>query len=86
MYLCLAVYAKDGGLPPNYAKATVKIKVLDVNDNAPVFGRLYYSIDVPENLEALPLFTLRATDLDAGKGGKISYIIAGVTSFEGPVS
>lgn len=80
-FLCLAVYAKDGGLPPNFAKATVRIKVLDVNDNAPVFGQLYYSIDVPENLEALPLFTLRATDLDTGKEGKISYRIAGVTLF-----
>ncbi|MEQ2244133.1 hypothetical protein ILYODFUR_014045 [Ilyodon furcidens] len=75
-YYSLTVYAKDGGLPPNYAKATVKIKVLDVNDNAPVFGRLYYSIEVPENLEALPLFTLKATDPDAGDSGQISYRIA----------
>ncbi|XP_017271790.1 protocadherin-16 [Kryptolebias marmoratus] len=75
-FYAVTVYAKDGGLPPNYAKATVRIKILDVNDNAPVFGRLYYSIDVPENLEALPLFTLKATDLDAGKGGKINYRIA----------
>lgn len=81
MFFCLAVYAKDGGLPPNYAKATVRIKVLDVNDNAPVFGQLYYSTDVPENLEALPLFTLGATDLDTGKGGKISYRIAGASLF-----
>lgn len=77
----LTVYAKDGGLPANYAKATVKIKVLDVNDNAPVFGRLYYSIEVPENLDALPLFTLKATDPDAGDSGEISYRITGVTMY-----
>ncbi|XP_027901341.1 protocadherin-16-like [Xiphophorus couchianus] len=71
----VTVYAKDGGLPPNYAKATVKIKVLDVNDNAPVFGRLYYSIEVPENLDSLPLFTLKATDPDTGDSGEISYRI-----------
>ncbi|KAM4566806.1 protocadherin-16-like isoform 1-T2 [Odontesthes bonariensis] len=75
-YYAVTVYAKDGGLPPNYAKATVRIKVLDVNDNAPVFGRLYYTIEVPENLEALPLFTLRATDPDAGESGEINYRIA----------
>lgn len=71
------MYAKDGGLPPNYAKATVRIRVLDENDNAPHFGRLFYSIEVPENLEALPLFTLRATDKDAGVSGEISYKISG---------
>uniref|UniRef100_A0AAX7TEQ5 Protocadherin-16 n=1 Tax=Astatotilapia calliptera TaxID=8154 RepID=A0AAX7TEQ5_ASTCA len=80
-YYTVTVSAKDGGLPPNYAKATVRIKVTDVNDNAPVFGRLYYSIEVPENLEALPLFTLRATDQDAGDNGRINYkITAGDSS------
>nr|XP_020468749.1 protocadherin-16-like [Monopterus albus] len=74
-YYTVTVYAKDGGLPPNYAKATVRIRVLDENDNPPVFGRLYYSIEVPENLEALPLFTLRATDPDAGVSGDINYRI-----------
>ncbi|KAM6933427.1 protocadherin-16-like [Xenentodon cancila] len=73
----LTVYVKDGGLPPNYAKATVRIKVLDVNDNAPVFGRHYYSVEVPENMETLPLFTLRATDPDMGDSGEITYRIAG---------
>lgn len=73
----LAVYAKDSGLPPNYARATVRIRVLDENDNPPVFGRLYYSIEVPENLEALPLFTLRATDPDAGDSGDMIYRITG---------
>lgn len=80
-FYVLSVYAKDGGLPPNYAKATVRIKVLDVNDNTPVFGRLYYSIEVPENLEASPLFTLRATDPDAGDSGGISYRISGENWF-----
>lgn len=75
----LTVYAKDGGLPPNYAKATVRIQVLDENDNAPSFGRLYHNIEVPENLEASQLFTLRATDKDAEESGAISYKITGWT-------
>ncbi|XP_051253122.1 protocadherin-16-like [Dicentrarchus labrax] len=74
-YYTVTVYAKDGGLPPNYAKTTVRIRVLDENDNAPFFGRLYYSIEVPENLEALPLFTLRATDQDVGDSGEMTYKI-----------
>lgn len=76
-----SVYAKDGGLPPNYAKATVRIRVLDENDNAPVFGRLYYSIEVPENLDALLLFTLRATDQDEGDNGEMNYRISGEDLF-----
>ncbi|XP_077397746.1 protocadherin-16-like [Festucalex cinctus] len=74
-YYTVTVYAKDEGLPPNYAKATVRVHVLDENDNAPVFGRQYYSIEVPENMESRVLFTLRATDQDAGDGGKINYRI-----------
>ncbi|XP_063060967.1 protocadherin-16 [Engraulis encrasicolus] len=74
-YYSLTVYAKDGGLPPNYAKASVKITVLDENDNSPVFGRVYYSLEVPENQEPVALFTLRATDQDSGDSGEITYKI-----------
>lgn len=51
--------------------------MLDENDNTPYFGRLYYSIEVPENLEAMPLFTLRANDQDSGESGIINYKITG---------
>ncbi|XP_030634016.1 protocadherin-16 [Chanos chanos] len=71
----LTVYAKDGGLPPNFAKATVHITVEDVNDNRPVFGRMYYSLEVPENEEPVALFTLRATDPDSGHRGVVQYRI-----------
>ncbi|XP_076832352.1 protocadherin-16 [Brachyhypopomus gauderio] len=72
----VTVYAKDGGFPANFAKATVRIAVLDQNDNRPVFGRVYYSLEVPENQEPVTLFTLRATDLDAGASGLVQYKIA----------
>ncbi|XP_036816974.1 protocadherin-16 [Oncorhynchus mykiss] len=71
----LTVYARDGGVPPNFARASVRIRMLDENDNAPTFSRLYYSLDVPENMEAVELFTLRATDLDAGDSGEMTYKI-----------
>ncbi|KAG7471220.1 hypothetical protein MATL_G00122070 [Megalops atlanticus] len=74
----LTVYAKDGGLPPNFAKATVRITVLDENDNSPAFGKPHFSLEVPENLEPVELFTLRATDQDAGDSGEVEYrIVAG---------
>uniref|UniRef100_A0A671L6B0 Protocadherin-16 n=1 Tax=Sinocyclocheilus anshuiensis TaxID=1608454 RepID=A0A671L6B0_9TELE len=35
----VTVYARDGGSPPNFAKTTVRVTVLDENDNRPAFGR-----------------------------------------------
>ncbi|XP_061073015.1 protocadherin-16 [Conger conger] len=71
----VTVYAKDGGLPPNFAKATVRIAVLDENDNAPAFGRHHYALEVPENLGPVELFTLRARDQDTGTSGEVEYRI-----------
>uniref|UniRef100_W5KLY4 Protocadherin-16 n=1 Tax=Astyanax mexicanus TaxID=7994 RepID=W5KLY4_ASTMX len=71
----VTVYAKDGGMPPNFAKATVHITVLDENDNAPVFGRLQYSLELPENLEPVELFIIKATDQDSGDSGHLEYRI-----------
>ncbi|KAF7700324.1 protocadherin-16 [Silurus meridionalis] len=71
----VTVYGKDGGFPSNFAKATVRITVLDENDNKPAFGRVYYSLEVPENQEPVTLFTLRAIDPDSGDSGLVQYKI-----------
>ncbi|XP_057677236.1 protocadherin-16-like [Corythoichthys intestinalis] len=76
----LTVYAQDGGLPPNFAKATVRVEVEDVNDNAPVFSQPWYGLEVPENQAPVELCFLRATDPDSGAGGELEYrITAGDT-------
>lgn len=41
--------AKDRGSPPLSATATVRVKVLDVNDNSPVFKRNSYNTEVSED-------------------------------------
>ncbi|XP_026137609.1 protocadherin-16-like [Carassius auratus] len=71
----VTVYARDGGSPPNFAKTTVRVTVLDENDNRPAFGRVYYSLEVPENQEPVTLFTIRATDQDFGDSGLVHYKI-----------
>uniref|UniRef100_A0A671WKU3 Protocadherin-16 n=1 Tax=Sparus aurata TaxID=8175 RepID=A0A671WKU3_SPAAU len=74
----LTVYARDRGLPPNFAKAVVRVEVQDVNDNAPVFAKPWYGLEVPENQAPVELFFLKATDPDTGPGGELEYrIIAG---------
>uniref|UniRef100_A0A8C7XTF0 Protocadherin-16 n=1 Tax=Oryzias sinensis TaxID=183150 RepID=A0A8C7XTF0_9TELE len=72
----LTVYARDGGLPPNFAKAVVRVEVQDVNDNAPVFAKMWYGLEVPENQPAVELCFVKATDPDSGPGGELEYKIA----------
>ncbi|XP_023258330.1 protocadherin-16-like [Seriola lalandi dorsalis] len=71
----LTVYARDGGLPPNFAKAVVRVEVQDVNDNAPVFAKPWYGLEVPENQAPVELCFLKATDPDSGPGGELQYRI-----------
>ncbi|XP_062289145.1 protocadherin-16-like [Scomber scombrus] len=71
----LTVYARDGGLPPNFAKAVVRVEVQDVNDNTPVFAKPSYGLDVPENQAPVELYFLKATDPDSGPGGELEYRI-----------
>lgn len=71
------MYARDGGVPPNFAKAVVRVEVQDVNDNTPVFAKPWYGLDVPENQAPVELCFLKATDPDSGLGGELEYRITG---------
>lgn len=73
----LSVFARDSGLPANFAKAVVRVEVQDVNDNAPVFAKPWYLLEVPENQEPVQLCFLKATDPDSGPGGELQYRITG---------
>ena len=39
----------DRGSPALSATVTVQVKVLDVNDNSPVFSKSSYTVEVSEN-------------------------------------
>lgn len=45
----LQVRAKDRGEPPKFTQADILVKVLDENDNSPVFDPKQYSASVAEN-------------------------------------
>ncbi|KAM6941752.1 protocadherin-23 [Lycodopsis pacificus] len=52
----------------------VKVEVLDVNDNAPVFTKVSYQVELSELVLADTLvLTVSATDSDSGLNGKITY-------------
>ncbi|XP_041707840.1 protocadherin-10b isoform X2 [Coregonus clupeaformis] len=66
--------AVDGGQPPRTGTALLVVKVLDSNDNVPVFDQPVYSVSLQENLPAGTLvIQLNATDLDEGQNGEIVY-------------
>ncbi|NWW17129.1 PCDG7 protein, partial [Falcunculus frontatus] len=70
----VTVRAADGGSPPLQSSAVLALRVLDVNDNAPVFAQERYSARLSENNAAGALvLTVRATDADWGQNARVRY-------------
>ncbi|OPJ67051.1 protocadherin-17 [Patagioenas fasciata monilis] len=75
------VLAKDSGSPHRESNATVRVTVLDVNDNAPliVLPALINDtaeLQVPRNAGVgYPVGTVRALDSDFGESGRLTYEI-----------
>ncbi|NXY12249.1 PCDGH protein, partial [Pteruthius melanotis] len=70
----VTVRAADGGSPPLQSSAVLSLRVLDVNDNAPVFAQERYSARVAENNAAGALvLRVRATDADWGQNARVRY-------------
>uniref|UniRef100_A0A8B9G2X5 Cadherin domain-containing protein n=1 Tax=Amazona collaria TaxID=241587 RepID=A0A8B9G2X5_9PSIT len=70
----LTVRAVDGGSPALQSSAVLALRVLDVNDNAPVFAEERYSARLAENNAAGALvLTVRATDADWGQNARLRY-------------
>ncbi|NWS31998.1 PCD15 protein, partial [Polioptila caerulea] len=63
----LIVEATDGAPDPRRSTLTLAIKVLDIDDNSPVFTNASYTVCVPENLPPGTVFLqLEAKDVDLG--------------------
>ncbi|OWF38069.1 protein dachsous-like [Mizuhopecten yessoensis] len=65
----------DNGNPMLYDTAKVIVKVTDVNDHAPVFQQSIIELRIPENIDLMAFYTVRAQDLDQGNNGEVSYSI-----------
>ncbi|XP_004369943.1 protocadherin-15 isoform X8 [Trichechus manatus latirostris] len=75
-YYELVVVATDGAVHPRHSTLTLAIKVLDIDDNSPVFTNSTYTVIVEENLPAGTTF-LRIEAKDVDLGANVSYRIRG---------
>ncbi|XP_066141158.1 cadherin-related tumor suppressor isoform X1 [Euwallacea fornicatus] len=73
----IMVMARDRGEPSKSANMTIAIKVLDENDNNPVFDPRQYSASIAENASiGAMVLRVSATDIDDGLNGKVRYSIS----------
>ncbi|XP_006893802.1 PREDICTED: protocadherin Fat 2 [Elephantulus edwardii] len=74
----LEVTVLDNGQPPLKSTSRVVVRVLDVNDNPPVFSHKLFNVRLPERLSLAtpgPVYRLVASDLDEGLNGRVTYSI-----------
>uniref|UniRef100_A0A5F8H1I8 Protocadherin-19 n=1 Tax=Monodelphis domestica TaxID=13616 RepID=A0A5F8H1I8_MONDO len=77
-YYNYRITALDGGDPPRMGTVGLGIKVIDSNDNNPVFPEATYVVSVPENAPLnTPVIHLNATDPDEGTNGEVVYSFYG---------
>ncbi|XP_053497422.1 protocadherin alpha-C2-like isoform X6 [Ictalurus furcatus] len=77
----LILTAVDGGVPARSGTASIIVRVLDTNDNAPKFDKESYTIHLMENSPIGNLVVkLNATDLDEGSNSDIAYSFSLYTS------
>ncbi|KAM6924066.1 protocadherin gamma-C5-like isoform 12-T12 [Xenentodon cancila] len=70
----LTLTAIDGGNPVKSGTSQITIKVLDINDNIPVFEKNVYKVSISENtLKDASVLKLTARDADEGLNGEIEY-------------
>ncbi|KAM6923449.1 LOW QUALITY PROTEIN: uncharacterized protein FYW49_005886 [Xenentodon cancila] len=82
----LEIIGMDAGIPVRSGTASIHIRVLDANDNVPVFTQQVYKASILENSAiGTVIGTLNATDLDSGVYGEITYSFSHMSDTMGGV-
>ncbi|XP_051925962.1 protocadherin gamma-C5-like isoform X22 [Hippocampus zosterae] len=72
----IEITASDAGFPPLSSKKMIRVSITDVNDNPPVFSQSSYNVYLKENgVAGSILYSVSASDPDAGENAKVSYSI-----------
>eukprot|EP00079_Xenopus_tropicalis_P034557 XP_017948328.1 PREDICTED: protocadherin gamma-B1 isoform X6 [Xenopus tropicalis] len=83
----ITIKATDRGSPSLSTTKTIKLVLLDVNDNPPVFGQASYVVYIPENNPSgSSVFQVQASDPDLDDNAKITYSIMNTNTDNFPVS
>ncbi|XP_053735314.1 protocadherin gamma-A1-like [Synchiropus splendidus] len=83
----IAITAKDIGSPPLSSTTVIRVDVLDVNDNAPLFTESPYTIYLVENNKpGASVFSVTAIDSDEGQNAAVTYSVDRKTSGNNPAS
>ncbi|KAA8590065.1 hypothetical protein FQN60_013999, partial [Etheostoma spectabile] len=73
-WLNFTIRAQDQGSPPRITELPVYLRIVDVNDNNPVFLQPSYQVPVFENVNlGTNIIRVRATDADSGLFAVIEY-------------
>ncbi|XP_063046162.1 protocadherin gamma-A11-like [Engraulis encrasicolus] len=73
----LILTAYDGGNPQKSGTVKINVRVLDANDNAPVFTQSVYRAVLPENaVEGTEVVRVTATDQDHGSNADVTYLFS----------
>ena len=70
----LNITASDSGSPSLTSYQIIKISIVDVNDNMPIFTQSVYTCSVKETTLTLN-YAVLATDADSGDNGKVKYTV-----------
>ncbi len=70
----------DGGNPARSGTTRISVKIIDANDNAPVFEHELYEVKVMEStVPGTMILTVKAIDLDDGVNSEVEYSFAAHT-------
>ncbi|XP_029142579.1 protocadherin gamma-B1-like [Protobothrops mucrosquamatus] len=83
----ITITATDKGTPPLSTNKTILLQISDINDNAPAFEKVSYSIYVPENNPSgASIFQIQAFDPDVDQNSHVTYSILTSNIEELPIS
>ncbi|CAM4611907.1 unnamed protein product [Caretta caretta] len=72
----ITITATDRGTPPIATTTFLLLKILDKNDNPPIFSQTTYASYITENNpKGAPIFTLKANDADWEENARVTYSV-----------
>ncbi|XP_018422198.1 PREDICTED: protocadherin gamma-B5-like [Nanorana parkeri] len=73
----LILSAVDGGKPVLTGSILIKIAIIDINDNTPIFTQEVYKVSIKENIPLKStILQVSATDGDEGVNAQITYLFS----------